>query len=309
MHTSVLLKECLEYLGLQENSVIVDCTLGRAGHSSEILKKIPKGHLYAFDQDEEAILASRERLSAIGDNFTIIKSNFAFLKEQLQQQGITQVDGILFDLGVSSPQLDEEERGFSFHKEARLDMRMDQSQILSAYEVVNTYSYEDLTRILYQYGEEKYAASIVKKIIQKREEKPIETTLELVQIIQSAVPAKYKREKHPARKTFQAIRMEVNRELEVLEIALKDALTILRPNGRICVITFHSLEDKLVKTIFRSVTEVPNEVKKLPVLPEAYQREYQLVKVVVPKEPEVQENKRARSAKLRVIERIKEGSQ
>lgn len=309
MHTSVLLKECLEYLKLQENSVVVDCTLGRAGHSSEILKKIPKGHLYAFDQDEEAILTSREKLSTIGDNFTIIKSNFAFLKEQLQQQGITQVDGILFDLGVSSPQLDEEERGFSFHKEARLDMRMDQSQILSAYEVVNTYSYEDLTRILYQYGEEKYAASIVKKIIQKREEKPIETTLELVQIIQSAVPSKYKREKHPARKTFQAIRMEVNQELEVLEIALKDALTILRPNGRICVITFHSLEDKLVKTIFRSVTEVPNEVKKLPVLPEAYQREYQLVKVVVPKEPEVQENKRARSAKLRVIERIKEGSQ
>ena len=210
MHTSVLLKESIEYLNLKEDAIVVDCTLGYGGHSSEILKRIPKGHLYAFDQDEEAINSARERLSQVASNFTIIKSNFVHLKEKLQELGVTKVDGILFDLGVSSPQLDEEERGFSFHKDASLDMRMDQSQSKNAKEVVNTYSYEDLVHIMRVYGEEKFAPRIAKSIVEKRKEKTIETTLELVSIIRDSVPEKYRREHHPARKVFQAIRIEVN---------------------------------------------------------------------------------------------------
>lgn len=304
MHKSVLLEECLEFLDLKEDSIIVDCTLGRAGHSSRILKEILGGHLYAFDQDEEAIKESKEKLKQIGSNFTIIKNNFVKLKEELNKNQVTKVDGILFDLGVSSPQLDEDIRGFSFHKDAKLDMRMDRDNPLSAYEVVNEYSYEQLVKILYQYGEEKYASSIVKKIIQNR---PITTTLELVEVIKKAVPDKYKREKHPARKTFQAIRIEVNHELEVLESALKQSLELLKVNGRICVITFHSLEDRIVKNIFKEVTDIPNEIKKLPIVPKEYQPNFKIVKVLEPKQGEIEENNRARSAKLRVIERIKEG--
>ncbi len=305
MHKSVLLQECIENLNLKEDSIIVDATLGYAGHSSEILKRIPKGHLFAFDQDEEAIKASREKLDTIASNYTIIKSNFVHLKEELKKNNIQQIDGILFDLGVSSPQLDEDYRGFSFHKDAKLDMRMDMTNDLSAYQVVNEYSREELTNIFFQYGEEKYANSIARKIVEYRETKKIETTLELVEIIKSAVPEKYKREKHPARKVFQAIRIEVNHELEVFEKALIDSLSLLNVNGRICVITFHSLEDKICKNIFKESSEISEELKHLPVVPKEYLPNFKVIHTLKPTKQELLENPRSRSAKLRVIERIK----
>jgi 16S rRNA (cytosine1402-N4)-methyltransferase len=305
MHKSVLLEECLEYLNIQEESIIVDCTLGYGGHSSNILKKIKRGFLFAFDQDEEAINYSRNRLDKISDNYEIIKSNFENIKKELEKRNIKKVNGILYDIGVSSPQLDEDYRGFSFHKDAKLDMRMDTSKPFSAYELVNNYEYKDLVRIFTNYGEEKYATSIAKKIIKERETKPIETTFELVEIIKNSVPEKYKREKHPARKVFQAIRIEVNNELGVFEKSLKDALDLIDVNGRICVITFHSLEDKICKEIFKSVSEIDSNLKKLPVIPEEYQPKYKVVANIKPSKEELEINPRARSAKLRVIERVR----
>ena len=218
-HYSVLLEESISLLNLTEESVIVDCTLGYGGHSSNILTRIKRGYLFAFDQDSEAIRHSTERLKAIGTNFTIIKSNFVNLKEELEKRNVKEVNGFIFDLGVSSPQLDEKERGFSYHEDARLDMRMDQDNQLSAYEVVNNYTKEQLTDIFFKYGEDKFARNIAKKIVEYREEKPIETTLELVEIIKSAVPMKFRKDKHPARQIFQAIRIEVNHELDVIEPA------------------------------------------------------------------------------------------
>ena len=306
MHKSVLLEEAIQYLNLKEDAIIVDCTLGYGGHSSEILKRIPKGHLYVFDQDEEAIASARNRLSNISSNFTIIKSNFVHLKEKLQELGIHKVDGILFDLGVSSPQLDEDERGFSFHKDARLDMRMDQSQKKDAKEVVNTYSYEQLVQIMKTYGEEKFAPRIAKNIVESRQKKEIVTTLELVEIIKNSVPEKYRREHHPARKVFQAIRIEVNDELNVFEKALHDALELIDVKGRVCVITFHSLEDIICKRIMKDVSTLPNELKNLPVVPENLKPNFQMIKTIHPSKEELEENRRARSAKLRVIERVKE---
>ncbi|MBR1376557.1 MAG: 16S rRNA (cytosine(1402)-N(4))-methyltransferase RsmH [Bacilli bacterium] len=305
MHISVLLNESIEYLNLKDNSVVVDCTLGRAGHSSKILNKIKNGKLYAFDQDKEAILCSDEKLSKIGSNYEIIKSNFANLKSELEKRNVTSVDCILYDLGVSSPQLDEDYRGFSFHKDAKLDMRMDQDNKLSAYEVVNTYSESELIRIFRDYGEEKYAPSIAKNIVKYRENKMVETTLELVSIIENSVPFKYKREHHPARKVFQAIRIEVNDELNVFEKSLNDALDILNIGGRICVITFHSLEDKICKDTFKKVSTIPNSIKNLPIIPEEYEPKYKIIKVIEPSKEEVAVNPRSRSAKLRVIERVK----
>ncbi len=304
MHESVLLKESIENLKLSSDSIVVDCTLGYAGHSSEILKVITDGYLYCFDQDQEAIDYSQKKLENIASNFEIIKSNFSHIKEELEKRNIFHVDAILFDLGVSSPQLDNDYRGFSFHKEARLDMRMDQGQTKDAYEVINTYSKGDLSYIFERYGEEKYAKRIADKIVKEREKSPIETTLQLVEIIKSSVPEKYKREKHPARKVFQAIRIEVNNELEVFEKALNDSLTLLNKGGRICVITFHSLEDKLCKQIFKKVSESDQVIKNLPMIPKEYQKEYRIVKQKKPGEEELQKNNRARSAKLRVIERI-----
>lgn len=305
MHKSVLLEECLEYLNLKENSIIVDCTLGYGGHSSNILKKIKRGFLFAFDQDDEAINYSTNRLNEISDNYEIIKSNFENIKEELKKRNIKTVNGILYDIGVSSPQLDEESRGFSFHKDAKLDMRMDTSKEFSAYELINDYEYKDLVRIFKKYGEEKYATSIAKNIIKERQNKPISTTLELVEIIKSSVPEKYKREKHPARKIFQAIRIEVNNELEVFKKSLTDALDLLDINGRICVITFHSLEDKICKEIFKSVSDIDENIKKLPIIPEEYQPKFKIIANVKPTKKELENNSRARSAKLRVIERIK----
>lgn len=305
MHKSVLLEESIANLNLKENSVIVDCTLGYGGHSSEILKRIPKGFLYAFDQDKDAIQYSQKKLQTISNRYEIIKSNFVNLKKELERRNITEVDGILFDLGVSSPQLDEEERGFSFHKDARLDMRMDQDCSFSAYDVVNTYTKEDLIRIFREYGEEKYASSIASHIVESRQEKNIETTLELVEIIKKSVPEKYKREKHPARKVFQAIRIEVNHELEVLESALEQALQIVKIGGRICIITFHSLEDRICKNKLKQVSEVEAAIAKLPVIPEQYLPSYKYIKTKEASIQELEENNRARSAKLRVVERIK----
>jgi len=305
MHKSVLLEECIANLNLKETSVIVDCTLGYGGHSSEILKLINNGHLYCFDQDEEAIKYSQERLSKINNNFTIIKSNFVNLKEKLKELSIDSVDGILFDLGVSSPQLDNSNRGFSFHNDAKLDMRMDKDNALTAKDVVNKYDYQDLVRIFKDYGEEKYASSIARGIIKYREEKEINTTLELVDIIKNNVPMKYSREKHPARKVFQAIRIEVNNELEVFEKALEQALELININGRVCVITFHSLEDKICKNIFKKYSTVSKELAKLPIIPEDREPKYKIIGTFEPQDKELEENNRARSAKLRVIERIK----
>lgn len=305
MHKSVLLNECIEYLNLKENSIIVDATLGYAGHSSNILKLIPNGFLYSFDQDEEAITSSQKRLEGVGNNFEIIKSNFVHLKEELNKRNVNSIDGILYDLGVSSPQLDEDYRGFSFHQDAILDMRMDRTQKLTAKEVVNKYSAQELTRIFKEYGEEKYAYSIANKIVKYREKKEIETTLELVEIIKTGVPEKYKREKHPARKVFQAIRIEVNKELEVFESSLRQALDLLNVGGRVCVITFHSLEDKICKNVFKEVSEIDDALKKLPVIPDEYLKDFKIVKVIEPSKREIEENSRARSAKLRVIERIR----
>ena len=304
MHISVLLNECIDSLNLKDDSVIVDATLGYGGHSSEILKRIPKGFLYAFDQDEEAINHSRERLSKIASNYEIIYSNFVNMEEELKKRNVDKVDGILFDLGVSSPQLDETERGFSFHSDARLDMRMDKRNKLSAYEVVNDYSYEKLVDIFFRYGEEKYARNIAKKIVEARKEKKIETTLELATIISSSVPAKYKREKNPSRKVFQAIRIEVNDELNVFTKSLNTALHLIDKNGRICVITFHSLEDKICKDIFRENSTVKKELQGLPIIPDEYKPKFRIVDVIEPSAKEVQSNNRSRSAKARIIERI-----
>lgn len=307
MHISVLLKESIESLMIKEDGIYVDCTLGYGGHSSEILKRIKRGHLFAFDQDQEAINFSRERLSKISDNFTIIKSNFYYMKEELEKLGITEVDGIIFDLGVSSPQLDDGKRGFSYHQDARLDMRMDQESDFSAYEVVNQYSEKDLARIFFQYGEEKYSNSIAKNIVKYREEKPIETTFELVDVIKKSVPEKYSRDKHPARKVFQAIRIEVNHELDILEKTIKDAASILKKDGRLSIITFHSLEDRIVKNTLRDLSSVDPLVKGLPNIPNEYLPDFELVtsKAIVPTSQEIEQNNRSRSSKLRVLKRIK----
>jgi len=306
MHKTVLLNETVQYLNLKEDGVYVDATLGFGGHSGLILEKIKRGFLFAFDQDEMAITKAREKLSQIGNNFEIIKSNFCNLKEELEKRNIKKIDGIIFDIGVSSPQLDIAERGFSYHNDAKLDMRMDRSKDFSAYNVVNEYSYNELVRVLRDYGEEKYASSIAKNIVKKREEKPIETTLELVDIIKSSMPMKAMKESHPARKTFQAIRIEVNNELEVLKIALEDALKLLEVGGRISIITFHSLEDRIVKEIFNKYSKVDSNLSKLPFIPEEYLPKYKLIANITPSKEELEENNRARSARLRVIEKIKD---
>ena len=301
MHVSVLLNESIENLNIKEDGIYVDCTLGFAGHSSQILKRIKKGKLFAFDQDGEAIDYSKKILDSISNNYEIINSNFVNLRDELHKRGIKKVDGILFDLGVSSVQLDVADRGFSYHKDAKLDMRMNQNQKLSAYEVVNEYSLEDLTRIFFEYGEEKYSKSIAKAIVNNR---PINTTLELSEIIKMSVPEKYRKASHPARKVFQAIRIEVNDELNVLKKALNDAIDLLSPNGRLCVITFHSLEDRICKNIFKKESEINKFYKGLPEIPDEYKPKIKIIKKIKPSKEELEENNRSRSAILRVIEKI-----
>ena len=303
MHYSVLLNESIDLLNIKENGIYVDCTLGYAGHSKEILKRLKNGFLYAFDQDMEAIKYSEEELKKISNNFEIIHANFSSLKSELDNRGIDHVDGILFDLGFSSPQIDNESRGFSFMKDAALDMRMDQTNKKSAYDVVNNYNLEDLTNIFYKNAEEKYSRSIAKNIISSR---PINTTLELVDVIKKSVPVSYALTRHPERVIFQAIRIEVNNELGVLESTLPDAIDLLNKNGRIAVITFHSLEDRIVKHIFKSNSEVPDIVKGLPDIPDEYKPKIKLInkKPIVASDREINENSRSKSAKLRVIERV-----
>lgn len=302
MHYSVLLNESIEGLQIKEDGNYIDATLGYAGHSSEILKRIKRGHLFAFDQDMEAIEYSKERLSKISNNFTIFHTNFKNMKEYITEG----IDGIVFDLGVSSPQLDKDERGFSFHKDARLDMRMNREQELSAYEVVNNYPYEKLVKVFFEYGEEKYSKSIAKKIVDYREKKSIETTLELVDIIKSSVPMSYRNEGHPARRVFQAIRIEVNNELGILENSIKDAFSLLKSNGRLCIITFHSLEDKIVKSVFKELSSDDVQSKNLPVVPDSMKAKAKLItkKPIEPSTFELDENNRSRSAKLRILEKL-----
>ena len=307
-HVTVLLNEAVEGLNVKSDGIYVDCTLGGAGHSSLILKQLTTGHLYCFDQDENAIQAARQRLETIGNQFTIIQSNFKNIKAELNQRGVEHVDRILFDLGVSSPQFDNAERGFSYNYDARLDMRMDQSSSLDAHEIVNHYSYEQLVEILYKYADEKFAKQIARRIEKEREIQPIDTTFQLVEIVKSAIPA-YARRKggHPAKRTFQALRIAVNDELNVFDIALKDALDLLNINGRIAVITFHSLEDKICKYTFNEVSKLKDVPKGLPVIPEGMQPKFKLInkKPIIATEEELNENHRSHSAKLRVIERVR----
>lgn len=306
MHVSVLLNESIENLNIKEDGIYVDCTLGFAGHSKEILKRIKKGKLFAFDQDGEAINYSKKILDQISGNYEIIKSNFAFIKSELNKRGIEKVDGVLFDLGVSSVQLDEAERGFSFHKDAKLDMRMDTDQSFSAYDVVNDYSKEELETIFFKYGEEKYSRSIASAIVRERENRKIETTLELTEIIRESVPEKYRRTHHPARKVFQAIRIEVNKELDVFTKALNDAIDMLNPGGRICVITFHSLEDRICKNIFKEKSEMDSIFKGLPDkdIPLEYRPKLKLIAKIKPSKKELVDNNRSRSSILRVAEKM-----
>ncbi len=306
MHKSVLLEESINSLNLKEDSIVVDMTLGYGGHSSLILRRIKRGYLFAFDQDKDAILASELKLKEIGSNYELINSNFVNLKQELKKRQIESVDTIFFDLGVSSPQFDVHERGFSYHHEAKLDMRMDYNNNLSAYEIVNNYSYEQLVNIFFKYGEEKYAKSIAKGIVKKRIEKDIYSTTELVEVVKENVPDKYKRKGHPARKIFQAIRIEVNNELEIFEKALLEALDLLKVGGRIAVITFHSLEDRICKRIFKKFSTIDQNLLKMPIVPKEYEPKYKIIDLILPSTKEIKLNKRARSAKLRVIERIKE---
>ncbi len=307
MHESVLLNEVVESLNLKDNSVVLDMTLGFAGHSSQILKRIKNGYLFAFDQDEEALTYSKEKLNAIGNNFKIIDSNFVYARKKLNELGIEKVDAILYDLGVSSPQLDEDYRGFSYRFDAPLDMRMDQDNKKTAKIIVNTYSYEELKRIFKDYGESRFASSIARNIVKYRESKEIETTLELVDIIKSSVPYKERVKKHPAKQIFQALRIEVNDELEVLESSLIDSLDLLNIGGRLAVITFHSLEDRIVKYKFNEVTKIDEISKGLPNIPIEKLPNYKLItkKGIKASKKELAHNNRAHSATLRVIERIK----
>ena len=308
-HISVLLNETIDGLNIKEDGIYVDCTLGGGGHSEQILKRLTTGHLYCFDQDEVAIAAATQRLEKVSSHFTIIHSNFQNIKKELQKYGVEKVDGIVFDLGVSSPQFDDGERGFSYNYDARLDMRMDRRQSLSAYEIVNTYDYSDLVRILFKYADEKYAKSIARAIERHREVTPIETTFQLVDIVKEAIPAKARRKGgHPAKRTFQALRIAVNDELSVFEKALDDSLDLINVGGRIAVITFHSLEDKICKYTFNEVTKEPQLPQGMPFVPDELKPAFQKItrKPIVATKEELEENNRSHSAKLRIIERTRE---
>ena len=304
-HVPVLLKETVESLDIRDGKIYVDLTTGRAGHSREILKRIPNGRLICFDQDQVALEESRPVLEKVGSNFTLVKSNFANLKQELAKLGIDRVDGILADLGVSSPQLDEGDRGFSYQHDGKLDMRMDLDNPLTAEKVVNSYSLEDLTRIFRTYGEDKDAYQVAKAIVKAREAKRIETTFELVDIIKSAKSFKTLAKKgHPAKQIFQALRIEVNHEEEALEALLRDAPGLLAPGGRLAIITFMSLDDRLVKLAFRDLAVVEGDRDSIALLPsQIKQSDFALYsrKPIAPSEEELERNHRAASAKLRTL--------
>lgn len=305
-HIPVLYNEVLEGLAIDPTGIYVDGTLGRGGHAEGILKTLTTGRLIAFDQDEQAIIEASSRLVAYADKLTVIHANFASLKTVLSQLGITEVNGILLDLGVSSPQFDDPTRGFSYRADARLDMRMDRRQSLDAYTVVNTYPFAELMKILQRYGEEPFAKNIARAIETRRQKQPIETTLQLVEVIKSALPAKVLSQKgHPAKQTFQALRMEVNHELEVLSDVLDQAVSVLKPQGRLVVLTFHSLEDKAVKHRFMDLSD-PRLPAKLPVK-EVVTTPYRMIKpkTKAATAEELRDNPRAHSAHCRILERIR----
>ncbi len=308
-HKSVLLHETIDLLDVKPDGIYIDGTLGRGGHSGLLASKLTAGHLYAFDKDEQALKESAVNLKEVSDRVTMIRGDFRSMKEILKDYGVTEADGIMMDLGVSSPQFDDPERGFSYRFDARLDMRMDTSADLDACKVVNTYSVQELTRILRDYGEERYALPIAKAIDKARRTKPVTTTFELVEVIRSALPEKVLRSKgHPAKQTFQALRIEVNDELGALEEGLRDACDMLKVNGRCAVITFHSLEDRIVKNTFKQITTAPFVEPKIPLkASQMEQASFVLVtkKPVTADEEEMNENHRAHSAKLRVIERTR----
>ncbi|KOF10329.1 16S rRNA methyltransferase [Planococcus glaciei] len=309
-HTTVLLQETVDGLNIRPDGVYVDCTLGGAGHSEYLVKQLSdEGYLYCFDQDATAIAHAQVKLKDYLHRITFIHSNFKFIKEQLEMRGIEKVDGILYDLGVSSPQLDTPERGFSYHNDAPLDMRMDQSAELTAYHVVNDWPFEDLVRIFYRYGEEKFSKQIARKIEAARETAPIETTGQLVELIKDGIPAFARRKGgHPAKRIFQAIRIAVNDELGAAETSLQDALDLLAVGGRVSVITFHSLEDRLCKTLFKEASSMPELPPNLPMIPAGMEPKFKLItrKPILPSEEELEQNNRSRSAKLRIVEKIKE---
>ena len=307
-HTTVLLKETVDGLNIDPDGVYVDCTLGGAGHSEYLVKQLSdKGRLICFDQDTVAIENAKVRLAPYIERVTFVHSNFRYLKEELNALNIEKVDGILYDLGVSSPQLDTPERGFSYHHDAPLDMRMDQTAPLTAFHVVNEWAYEDLVRIFFRYGEEKFSKQVARKIEEARKTAPIETTGQLVELIKAGIPAAARRKGgHPAKRIFQAIRIAVNDELGAAEDSLVDAIDLIGIGGRISVITFHSLEDRLCKTIFKEASSLPELPPNLPVIPDNMKPTLKLVtrKPILPSEEELAVNNRARSAKLRVVEKI-----
>lgn len=307
-HKTVLLEETVDGLNIKPDGIYVDCTMGGAGHTSLILSKLgPNGKVFAFDQDEMAIQHAKKILAPYSDQVNLIKANFRFLQEELEKRGVYEVDGILYDLGVSSPQLDTPERGFSYQHNAPLDMRMDQEGELTAYDIVNKWDFNDLVYIFHKYGEERFSKQIARKIEIAREKKPIETTFELVDIIKEGIPAPARRKGgHPAKRIFQAIRIAVNDELQAFEDSLNQAIQLLKTGGRISVITFHSLEDRICKTTFKKWSETPSLPPGLPVIPDEHQPILKLItrKPIVPTEEEIAENNRARSAKLRIAEKL-----
>ncbi len=305
-HKTVLLKEAIDYLALKPDGIYVDCTLGGGGHSEAIVKVLDKGHLFCFDQDEFALSKAKERLSAYQDKITFIHANFAKLNHYLALHNIEFVDGVLYDLGVSSFHFDDKDRGFSYQHDAPLDMRMDPSQTVTAKDLVNRLEEKELKSILYRYADEVFAPRIAQNIVKRRQEKPIETTFELVDIVKASLPNKVLRQKgHPAKKTFQALRIAVNDELRVFEDSLKQAIEKLRIDGRVVVISFHSLEDRIAKHMFRDYSTVDHP-KELLTMPEK-DPDYALVnkKIVLPSAQEILENNRAHSAKMRAIKKIK----
>ena len=306
-HYSVMLAETIEELNIRPDGIYLDGTLGGGGHAYQVCKRLEGGHFYGIDQDDAAIAAAGARLSVFGDKVTIIRNNYCNAKAALLELGVTGVDGIVLDLGVSSHQLDTEDRGFSYRFDAPLDMRMDRRQTLTARDIVNNYSEMELFRLIRDYGEDQFAKNIAKHIVKARADKPIETTFELNEIIKAAIPAKMRQNGHPSKQTFQAIRIECNRELEVLRNSLDDLIDLLNPGGRLCIITFHSLEDRMVKTSFKQNENPCTCPPEFPVCVcgKASKGKVITKKPILPGKQELEENSRSKSAKLRVFEKAK----
>lgn len=308
-HETVLLKEAVDGLNIKPDGIYIDCTLGGGGHSARILSQLTSGHLYSFDQDEVAIEYNKTNLKKYidEDKVTFVRSNFRYIQEEMNKLGIQSVDGILYDLGVSSPQFDDASRGFSYQHDARLDMRMDQRNPLNAWKIVNEWPYEKLVKIFFRYGEEKFSKQVARAIERNRENHSIDTTEQLVDVIKEGIPAAARRHGgHPAKKVFQALRIAVNDELGALEESLEKAIDLIDVNGRVSVITFQSLEDRLVKTMFKEKTTIEDLPSGLPIIPDDMKPDYKLInrKPILPSDDELRDNHRSHSAKLRVIERI-----